>query len=38
MQQIVELNGYVIIVVEDKDGKVKLYGSPAEKGKIIFLH
>lgn len=31
-QQIVELNGYVIILVEGKDGKIKLYGSPADKG------
>uniref|UniRef100_A0A336MNC5 CSON003435 protein n=1 Tax=Culicoides sonorensis TaxID=179676 RepID=A0A336MNC5_CULSO len=31
-KQIVELNGYVIILVEGKDGKIKLYGSPADKG------
>lgn len=30
-QHVVELNGYVIILVEGRDGKIKLYGSPAEK-------
>lgn len=27
----VELNGYVIIVVEGRDNKIKLYGSPADR-------
>lgn len=30
----VELNGYVIIVVESRDGKIKLYGSPADKDNL----
>ena len=30
----VELGGYVIILVEDKDGKTKLYGSPADKDNL----
>lgn len=30
----VELNGYVIIVVENLDGKIKLYGSPAENDNL----
>lgn len=34
MQQVVDLGGYVIILVEDKDGKTKLYGSPAEKDNL----
>lgn len=33
-QQVVELNGYVIIVVESRDGKIKLYGSPADKDNL----
>uniref|UniRef100_A0A336LPF0 CSON015308 protein n=1 Tax=Culicoides sonorensis TaxID=179676 RepID=A0A336LPF0_CULSO len=33
-KQIVELNGYVIILVEGKDGKIKLYGSPADKDNL----
>lgn len=31
LQQVVELNGYVIILVETREGKIKLYGSPADK-------
>lgn len=31
MQQVVELEGYVIILVEGRDGKIKLYGSPADR-------
>lgn len=31
LQQVVELNGYVIIVVEGRDNKIKLYGSPADR-------
>lgn len=27
----VELEGYVIILVEGRDGKIKLYGSPADR-------
>lgn len=34
LQQVVELGGYVIILVEDKDGKTKLYGSPADKDNL----
>lgn len=34
MQQVVELNGYVIIVVEGRDNKIKLYGSPADKDNL----
>lgn len=30
-QQVVELEGYVIILVEGRDGKIKLYGSPADR-------
>lgn len=30
----VELNGYVIILVESRDGKIKLYGSPADKDNL----
>lgn len=30
----VELNGYVIIVVEGRDSKIKLYGSPADKDNL----
>lgn len=30
----VELNGYVIIVVEGRDNKIKLYGSPADKDNL----
>ena len=33
-QQVVELNGYVIILVESRDGKIKLYGSPADKDNL----
>lgn len=33
-QQVVELNGYVIIVVENRDNKIKLYGSPADKDNL----
>lgn len=33
-QQVVELNGYVIIVVEGRDNKIKLYGSPADKDNL----
>lgn len=33
-QQVVELNGYVIIVVESRDNKIKLYGSPADKDNL----
>lgn len=33
-QQVVELNGYVIIVVEGRDSKIKLYGSPADKDNL----
>ncbi|KAJ6634264.1 hypothetical protein Bhyg_17086 [Pseudolycoriella hygida] len=33
-KQVVELNGYVIIVVESRDGKIKLYGSPADKDNL----
>lgn len=29
-----ELNGYVIILVEGKDGKIKLYGSPADRDNL----
>lgn len=29
-----ELNGYVIIVVEGRDNKIKLYGSPADKDNL----
>lgn len=32
--QIVELSGYVVIVVQSLDGKVKLFGSPAEKDNL----
>ncbi|XP_055380328.1 uncharacterized protein LOC129611287 [Condylostylus longicornis] len=32
--KVVELNGYVIILVQGKDGKIKLYGSPAEKDNL----
>ncbi|CAD7087132.1 unnamed protein product [Hermetia illucens] len=32
--QVVELNGYVIILVESRDGKIKLYGSPADKDNL----
>jgi MAGUK p55 subfamily protein 5 len=28
---VVELEGYVIILVEGRDGKIKLYGSPADR-------
>lgn len=31
LQQVVELEGYVIILVEGRDGKIKLYGSPADR-------
>lgn len=31
VQQVVELEGYVIILVEGRDGKIKLYGSPADR-------
>lgn len=34
LQQVVELNGYVIILVEGRDGKIKLYGSPADKDNL----
>lgn len=34
LQQVVELNGYVIILVESRDGKIKLYGSPADKDNL----
>lgn len=34
LQQVVELNGYVIIVVEGRDNKIKLYGSPADKDNL----
>jgi len=30
----VDLGGYVIILVETKDKKVRLYGSPAEKADL----
>lgn len=30
----VELNGYVIIVVEGRDNKIKLYGSPADRDNL----
>lgn len=30
----VELNGYVIILVENRDGKIKLYGSPADRDNL----
>ncbi|KAL7038973.1 hypothetical protein ACKWTF_009756 [Chironomus riparius] len=30
-KQVVELEGYVIILVEGRDGKIKLYGSPADR-------
>ncbi|XP_065088888.1 protein PALS1 isoform X2 [Ochlerotatus camptorhynchus] len=33
-KQVVELNGYVIILVESRDGKIKLYGSPADKDNL----
>ncbi|XP_055846628.1 uncharacterized protein LOC129912434 isoform X2 [Episyrphus balteatus] len=33
-RQVVELNGYVIILVEGRDGKIKLYGSPGEKDNL----
>lgn len=33
-QQVVELNGYVIIVVEGRDNKIKLYGSPADRDNL----
>uniref|UniRef100_A0A1B0DPU0 Uncharacterized protein n=1 Tax=Phlebotomus papatasi TaxID=29031 RepID=A0A1B0DPU0_PHLPP len=33
-KQVVELNGYVIILVEGRDGKIKLYGSPADKDNL----
>lgn len=34
LQQVVELNGYVIIVVESRDNKIKLYGSPADRDNL----
>lgn len=34
LQQVVELNGYVIIVVEGRDNKIKLYGSPADRDNL----
>ncbi|XP_055303206.1 uncharacterized protein LOC129568883 isoform X3 [Sitodiplosis mosellana] len=33
-KQVVELNGYVIIVVESRDNKIKLYGSPADRDNL----
>uniref|UniRef100_A0A6P7GE56 Na(+)/H(+) exchange regulatory cofactor NHE-RF1-like n=1 Tax=Diabrotica virgifera virgifera TaxID=50390 RepID=A0A6P7GE56_DIAVI len=30
----VDLGGYVIILVETKDNKIKLYGSPADKDNL----
>ncbi|KAI9589878.1 hypothetical protein GQX74_008046 [Glossina fuscipes] len=34
MQQVVELSGYVIILVENVDGKIKLYGSPPDRDNL----
>ncbi|XP_065366268.1 uncharacterized protein sdt isoform X2 [Calliphora vicina] len=33
-QQVVELSGYVIILVENVDGKIKLYGSPPDRDNL----
>ncbi|XP_039498764.1 uncharacterized protein LOC120456168 isoform X6 [Drosophila santomea] len=33
-QQVVELSGYVIILVENVEGKIKLYGSPPDRDNL----
>ncbi|XP_034108024.1 uncharacterized protein LOC117570434 isoform X8 [Drosophila albomicans] len=33
-QQVVELSGYVIILVENAEGKIKLYGSPSDRDNL----
>lgn len=33
-QQVVELSGYVIILVKNVEGKIKLYGSPPDRDNL----